>query len=159
MASPARFRIEMIGRAEEVEKSVNRIVELAGRAIAKEVIATTPVDTSQALSNWTGSLGSPSTVTRLPYSPGHFGDTAGTSGAAAQVAVNAAIKGRRTGQDVWISNSLPYINDLNVGNIKPRTPRPPDRTPPDRTPYPRFAERALQFGTLEVIKNARKIFK
>ena len=41
MASPARFRIEMIGRAEEVEESVNRIVELAGRAIAKEVIATT----------------------------------------------------------------------------------------------------------------------
>lgn len=154
MASPVRFSLEMNLRAEEVEKAVNKIVVLAGRAIAKEVIATTPVDTSLALSNWTGSLGSPSSGTRSAISPGEFGSTASASGAAAQVAVWNAIAGRKSGQDVWISNNLPYVNDLNVGKITPRS-----SPAPDRTPYPRFAERALLFGVSVVKQNARKIFK
>jgi hypothetical protein len=154
MASPERFSLEMNLRAEEVERSVNRIVELAGRAIAKEVIATTPVDTSLALSNWTGSLGSPATGTRSAVSPGEFGSTASASGAAAQVAVWNAITGRKTDQDVWISNNLNYINDLNTGKVTPRA-----SPAPDRTPYPRFAERAVLFGAAVVKQNARKIFK
>lgn len=156
MASPARFFIEMKGRAEEVERSVNRIVELAGRAIAKEVIATTPVDTSLAISNWKGSLGSPISGTVPAISPGKFGNTADASGAAAQAAAWSAIINRRTDQDLWLSNNLPYINDLNVGNIEPRSSK---AHPPDRTPYPRFAEKAMHFGAGVVANNSRKIFK
>jgi hypothetical protein len=154
MSSPKVFAIEMNLRAAEVEDSVNKIVELAGREIAREVIAFTPVDTSLAISNWKGALGSPATGTRPAFSPGEFGNTAGTSGAATQASVWAAITGRMTDQDVWISNNLPYIEDLNVGKIGPRS-----IPSPSRTPYPRFAERALHFGTLAVVQNARKIFK
>ncbi len=155
MSTPARFALEMNVRADQVERAVNRIVVLAGRAIAKEVIATTPVDTSQALSNWIGSLGGPASGTRPAVSSATTpGATADTSGAATQSTVWAAISNRRTGQDLWISNNLPYINDLNVGNIAPRLD-----PPPDRTPYPRFAERAMHFGSEEVVRNARRIFK
>ena len=154
MAGPAKFAIEMNLRAEELEASVNRIVVLAGREISKEVIALTPVDTSLALSNWMGSLKSPVSATRSAIVPGEFGSTAGASGAAAQSSIWSAIRGRKTGQDVWISNSLPYVNDLNVGKISPRS-----SPAPDRAPYPRFAERAVQFGALSVVQNARKIFK
>lgn len=154
MSTPARFALEMNVRADQVEKAVNRIVVLAGRAIAKEVIAITPVDTSQALSNWIGSLGGPASGTTAAVASGAFGSTAGASGASTQSTVWSAISNRRTGQDLWISNNLPYINDLNVGNIAPRS-----SPPPDRTPYPRFAERAMHFGSDEVVRNARKIFK
>lgn len=154
MASPERFALEMNLRAEEVETAVNRIVELAGREIAKEVIALTPVDTSLALSNWQGSLGTPAKGTRNAISPGAYGNTASASGSAAQAYIGVAIEGRKTGQDLWISNNLSYINDLNVGKITPRS------TPaPDRTPYPRFAERAVLFGAAVVAQNSRKIFK
>lgn len=154
MASPAVFVIQMNLRAEEVEAAVNRIVVLAGREIAKEVIALTPVDTSLALSNWKGALGSPASGTRQAVSPGKFGSTADASGAAAQTSVWKAISGRVSGQDIWISNDLPYINDLNVGKITPRS-----SPVPDRTPYPRFAERAVLIGVATVVANSRKIFK
>jgi len=154
MATPAKFALDMNLRAKEVERSVNRIVELAGREIAKEVIALTPVDTSLAISNWTGALGSPASGTRAAVSPGEFGSTADASGAATQAAVWSAILNRRTGQDLWISNNLPYVNDLNVGNIAPRS-----SPAPDRAPYPRFAERAVLFGAGVVAQNSRKIFK
>lgn len=154
MASPERFAIEMNLRADEMEQSINKIVELAGREIAKEVIALTPVDTSLAISNWTGSLGSPATGTRVAVSPGEFGSTASASGAATQASVWNAITGRKTGQDVWLSNNLPYVNDLNIGKITPRS-----SPAPDRTPYPRFAERAVLFGAASVVANSRKIFE
>jgi len=154
VASPERFALEMNLRAEEMEQSVNKIVELAGREIAKEVIALTPVDTSLAISNWTGSLGSPASGTRNAVSPGEFGSTASASGAATQASVWNAITGRKTGQDVWLSNNLPYINDLNVGKITPRS-----SPAPDRTPYPRFAERAVLFGAAVVKQRSREIFK
>ena len=154
MSTPERFAIEMNLRAEEMEESINRIVELAGREIAREVIALTPVDTSQALSNWIASLGSPATGTRPAFAPGEFGSTASASGSAAQAAAWTAIRGRKTGQDVWLSNNLPYINDLNTGKITPRS-----SPAPDRTPYPRFAERAVLFGAASVVANSRKIFK
>jgi hypothetical protein len=154
VASPERFAIEMNLRADEMEQSINKIVELAGREIAKEVIALTPVDTSLAISNWTGSLGSPATGTRVAVSPGEFGSTASASGAATQASVWNAITGRKTGQDVWLSNNLPYVNDLNIGKITPRS-----SPAPDRTPYPRFAERAVLFGAASVVANSRKIFE
>lgn len=154
MATPERFAIEMDLRAKEFERSVNRIVELAGREIAREVIVTTPVDTSLALSNWTGSLGAPATGTQKAVSPGEYGSTASTSGAATQASVWNAITGRKVDQDVWISNNLPYVNDLNSGKISPRS-----SPPPDRVPYPRFAEKALLLGAAAVKKNARRIFK
>ena len=158
MSTPAVFAIEMTLRAEEIETAVNRIVKLAGREASREVVDLTPVDTSRAISNWTGSLGGPVSGIKPAVSPGEYGSTAAASSSSTKSTIWAAIRGRRTGQDIWISNNLPYINDLNVGNIKPRSSRP-GVPAPTRVPYPRFAERAVQFGALAVVQNSRKIFK
>lgn len=154
MSSPQVFAIEMKLRADEIERAVNRIVIEASQAIAKEVIALTPVDSGAAISNWQAALGSPANGTLPAISPGEYGSTESANTSAAQIKAWSRIRGRRTGQDVWISNNLPYINDLNVGNIEPRS-----SPAPNRTPYPRFAERALNFGVLSVTQNKRKIFK
>ena len=155
MSLPEIFALEMRGRARELERSINRIVVIGSKAIARALTHEfTPVDTGQAISNWQGALGSPKTGT-LPASPaGEYGSTAGAAAAIAERPIAAAIAGRQTGQDVWISNNLDYINDLNIGEISPRSD-----PPPDRTPYPRFAERAVQVGSATVSANARRIFK
>ena len=158
MSSPAVFAREMVVRAREVEKAVDFIVREAGIAIAKEVVNNTPVDTSLALSNWQGALGAPRTGTLPAIVPGEFGNTATASGTATISRITSAIKSRRRGQDIWISNNLPYAARLNQGRIAPRSPsgKSPDII---REPYERFVERALHFGALSVVQNARKIFK
>jgi hypothetical protein len=139
VASPERFAIEMNLRGRRNGSRLStRLwswpdVRLPRKSLPS--LRSTPV---LPLSNWTGSLGSPATGTRVAVSPGEFGSTASASGAATQASVWNAITGRKTGQDVWLSNNLPYVNDLNIGKITPRS-----SPAPDRTPYPRFAERAV----------------
>ena len=82
----------------------------------------TPVDTGRARSNWLPSLGGSRQGAIPPYAPlpqgrdpQKFGEQAN-----AQAAINAArlTVGQRTkpDQDIYLTNNLHYINDLNNGN-------------------------------------------
>jgi hypothetical protein len=158
MSTPQVFAREMVVRAEQVEDAVAFIKSEAAKVIAKEVVNNTPVDTSQALSNWQGSVGAPKSGTLKAYVPGKLGSTATASGLAAISNINLSIKGAEVEQDIWLSNNLDYAVKLNQGRIQPRSPsnRSPDII---RAPYERFVELAILRGSLSVLQNARKIFK
>lgn len=75
----------------------------------------TPVDTSQALSNWTVSLGKGSTVAIPAYFVGRKGSTLMASASAALSKGLPIIYQRKLRQPLFISNNLDYIEDLDDG--------------------------------------------
>lgn len=94
----------------------NQAVQRAALEAVYYLVYQTPVDTSQALSNWQIGLGQRVELPRAPYFPGVNGDTRNASAAAAIAEAEAILAGRKPGQTVFISNALPYISALNNGS-------------------------------------------
>lgn len=91
-------------------------VEVA-MAMETNLVRTTPVDTSNALSNWQGSLENPIFNEIMPYSVGTKGSTRIVSGNEAIAETKRAIENKQPGQSVFLSNNAPYIRDLDSGSI------------------------------------------
>lgn len=113
----------LLGLAARMNAEADRLEEYAHDAavylahtIAYDLIDTTPVDTSRALSNWLISLGSPSNVGTIDFAKGVSGSTKGTSAAGAKARVDAALAAKVPGQSIFISNVVRYIVYLNRGH-------------------------------------------
>lgn len=94
-------------RARQVEEEVDRTVVLTAGVVSQAVISATPVDTGRARNNWQASIGTPIRAV--------LEETDQDGGGAA--ARNEAVFGtRRTGQTIFISNNVEYIEFLNRGS-------------------------------------------
>lgn len=76
----------------------------------------TPVDTSQALSNWIVTLDRPSSAKIEPYFHGEKGSSQRASAAETINAAKFVLKNKKPGQPIYITNNQPYIKWLNEGN-------------------------------------------
>jgi hypothetical protein len=72
----------------------------------------TPVDTSTALSNWQVKLGSGARSLLRAHVLGEKGSSQGASAAKAREAAAEALRVRKVGQIIYISNNAPYIRRL-----------------------------------------------
>jgi hypothetical protein len=88
---------------------------LAANAIVRDLVTVTPVDTSQALSNWQVAIGSPVGNRIDAYFIGVHGSTQELSGASALAKARSILETKKPGQTIYISNVLPYIQRLNQG--------------------------------------------
>lgn len=84
-------------------------------AIVRELVSNTPVDSSQALSNWQVALSTPAQARLDAFYTGEKGSTQEISAAAAMAAARAILRSKKPGVDVIVSNVVPYINRLNEG--------------------------------------------
>lgn len=117
MATLGQFarRIRSIGQG--VEKNADNLVKQTALVADQVVVLSTPVDTGRARSNWIASIGLPATEEREPYAPGEkLGRGEGANAQAAIAQAQAEILTRRMGQDIYISNNLPYIGRLDEGS-------------------------------------------
>lgn len=87
-------------------------------AVHHNLTDVTPVDTSTALSNWDVSLGGLSGEFHEPYFMGKKGSTELASERAANAKALEDLKNKKPGESIFISNSTPYIKDLNNGTSK-----------------------------------------
>lgn len=115
MATPKEFARRMRKLGENVEKNANAAVRKAALAIDTTVVLSTPVDTGRARSNWQVSLNAPAQGTLPAYKPGSAGDTGAANTQAAIQQGATAIAAQRPGDEVHITNNLPYIGRLNDG--------------------------------------------
>lgn len=107
-------RIEII--ANRFEKNTNKLVRQVALLADQTIVLATPVDTGRARSNWIVSVGCTSVNTISPYSEGKalgLAETVNAQGAIAQGV--SAVSSRKPGQNIFISNNLSYIGDLNNG--------------------------------------------
>jgi len=94
-------------RGARIEKNVNRLAVRTMGAIIQTVTVATPVDTGRARGNWQASLGTGISTT----SP-----RTDKSGAATIAQGISRIAARRAGQDIHLTNNLPYIGRLDEGH-------------------------------------------
>ena len=105
MASLKGFARRIKNRAKQVEEGVNRVIKDAAIGVDQTVVLATPVDTGRARANWRTSLGSP--IREATEDTNWGGELAASV---------ATIKGRKTDENIYISNNVPYIGRLNDGS-------------------------------------------
>lgn len=113
---------DLLALAETLEAKAKAIDEAASRtavdtalAIVGDLAYKTPVDTSQALSNWQVTLDGPATSTIGPHFPGSQGSTYRASAAETIANAKSVLQNKKPGQAIFITNNLPYIKRLNDG--------------------------------------------
>lgn len=99
------------------ETASRRAVVLATE-IVTELATHTPVDTSEAISNWQVGIGQRVESDIPPYKPGVFGSTYTYSRNATIAAAKRALKNKKPGQTIYISNLAAHIIALNQGSSK-----------------------------------------
>lgn len=103
------------GKADKVKDVAHELKQEAATAMLVHLVRETPVDTSQALSNWQIGNGVPVIAEIPPYVRGLRGSTAGASQDAAIAEGKERIARSKPGEPIYLSNLLPYIRRLNNG--------------------------------------------
>ncbi|URA06915.1 putative tail completion protein [Xanthomonas phage Pfeifenkraut] len=113
----------LLDLANDVDKLGEKIAQSASDHAVKtaltivgDLVYHTPVDTSQALSNWDVTIGAPATDPHGPYAAGKHGSTQQQSAARALAQAKETLKDKKPGQTIYIANNLPYIRRLNEGH-------------------------------------------
>lgn len=113
----------LLDLADDVDKLAAEIGQAASDHAVKtaltivgDLVYHTPVDTSQALSNWDVTIGAPANDPHGPYFAGNFGSTRQQSAAQALAVAKETLKSKKPGQTIFIANNLPYIVRLNEGH-------------------------------------------
>jgi hypothetical protein len=114
MASPQEFADSMRRTATLILRNVEAGWRATALAVDQTVVMATPVDTGRARSNWRVST-EPSSEVYEAFSPGESGSTGGENSQAAIAQGQEAIAAA-TGDTLYISNNLPYIQPLNDGH-------------------------------------------
>lgn len=116
MARANEFSRRMTELSVRIERNTVKRTNKLALAIQRELVINTPVDTGQAISNWTLTLGTPNDESFKPYAPGEMGSTRQLNIGAAYNQAMYAVSDRTARQDIWITNPLHYITLLNRGH-------------------------------------------
>lgn len=103
-------------RADVIETSASEIAIAGTKAMLEEMVYVTPVDTSQALSNWQVNLNNPAPDELPPYYPGEKGSTRGSSAREALEEGFRELTYKKPGQPIYLSNLVDYIKKLDEGS-------------------------------------------
>ncbi len=103
---------------DKIAKDASDLSVTVATAVVTDLALVTPVDTSEAISNWIVALGAPSRQTIGPHFAGDFGSTFGASSSQTISEAKAVLKAKAPGQAIYISNNLTYIEDLNNGSSR-----------------------------------------
>lgn len=100
-----------------MKREANERVKSTAVAMIQSLTLNTPVDTSQALSNWVVGLGNVDPSFIDPWVPGEKGSTRTQSAGEALKIAKLIIRDKKPGQTLYISNSAPYIIGLEEETI------------------------------------------
>lgn len=102
-------------KAALLDKAASDAAVEVALTIVGDLAYKTPVDTSQALSNWQVGLGAAVSGKIGPHYPGQKGTTQRASAQETISAAKAVLANKKPGQEIHITNNLPYIRRLNNG--------------------------------------------
>lgn len=115
MADLKTFASNMRKRSQAVNKNTDSLVRRVAESVLATVVNDTPIDTGQAKSNWQVRLNLSAADTIPAYVPGKDGSTSRANLQATIEAGVGVIREYNSGQEIHITNNLPYIGELNDG--------------------------------------------
>lgn len=99
-----------------IEKNTVAKAKITADATVRLLVERTPVDTTEAVSNWQLTINSPADRVNPPFVPGKGGSTATASRLIATTTALSVLEGyTRSDQEIFITNPAPYISELNDG--------------------------------------------
>ena len=99
-----------------IEKGANNVAIAVVKAIDRDVVPHTPVDTTEALSNWQAEINAKPLFGLPAIYPGSHGSTATASQGAAISHVDRTLAMKEPGEPVYLSNLAKHITLLNNGS-------------------------------------------
>jgi hypothetical protein len=99
-----------------IPQAGNELKQQVALTIVTELAYKTPVDTSQALSNWQASIGVENKTQIKPHFPGEKGSTQRASADQTIQLAKAIIMQSKPGDTIYLTNWLPYIRRLDEGH-------------------------------------------
>ena len=96
----------------------NDLKKKAAVEVLDHLTAATPVDTSNAVSNWQVGVNQKIGSSIKPYFPGILGSTAAQSSQMAFEVGKRKIEQSKPGEVIYLSNLVDYIKKLNAGTSK-----------------------------------------
>lgn len=116
---------DLLSLAAEMERLTTAIPEAASQTasrvaftIVADLAYRTPVDTSNAISNWQTTLDAPASIEIPPHYMGSRGSTYSVSAAETVARAKLVLKAKKPQQAIYIANNADYITDLNQGTSK-----------------------------------------
>jgi hypothetical protein len=106
-------KVRLQGQA--VVDNSTKLLRRVAVAVDRSVVLATPVDTGRARSNWQVELGAPAVGVLPAFDPGKSQSTASANTQRALDAARARIAQARNGDEIHLTNNLPYIGKLNDG--------------------------------------------
>ncbi len=122
--------------ANEIEFKLSDVAVHVALYIVGDLAYKTPVDTSNALSNWQVTLSTPASSEISPYYAGSEGSTQLASASETFDVAYNVLASKKPGEAIYISNLADYINKLNEGSSAQRPAG--------------FVERATAVGRLQI---------
>jgi len=112
-----KLSIRFKGLSKDFPEKANALMRRVALAVDQSVVISTPVDTGRARSNWIVSIGSDNTAVIDAYVQGSaLGVGEGGNAREALAQGRTALLTRRSGQTIFLSNNVPYIQRLNDGH-------------------------------------------
>lgn len=105
-------------REKELAKANSQRAVSFAQQIVIELATDTPVDTTEAISNWQVALNAPVATDIPPWMPGFNGSTYNYSRNATIAAAKRNLQGKTPGQSIFISNLAAHIIELNQGSSR-----------------------------------------
>jgi hypothetical protein len=112
----SEFARRMTQHGITVEKNGTKVARTVALAVDQTVVIATPVDEGRARANWQVRVGPAATDVIPAYVPGKGGNTGAQNAQAAMEQGKIAISTAQPGQEIHITNNLPYIGALNDGH-------------------------------------------
>lgn len=100
----------------QIEQAASNVAVSVVKAIDRDVVPHTPVDTTEALSNWQAGINEPVYLPLPAIFPGKGGSTAPQSQGAAISHVDRVLQLKEPGEPVFLSNLARHIKLLNNGS-------------------------------------------
>lgn len=111
-----QFALKMDLRASKIAPNLNEVKKRVATEILGKVVARTPVDTGEAISNWIVGIGSSAASPRPAHMLGKGGSTYDQNVRATITAGEKVIASAKSGQEIHISTALDYVKKLNDGS-------------------------------------------
>lgn len=103
-------------RADVIPVQANELKKKVVRTIVNDLAHVTPVDTTEAISNWQLGIGTRPESEIAPHFPGKHGSTFAASSSETIAIAERELTAAKPGQPVYTSNVLRYIGFLNDGS-------------------------------------------
>lgn len=100
-------------RAKSIPKIVSENVKELTVTLVTDLVVATPVDTTEAISNWQVGVGRAETTSLPPHFPGLLGSTWAQSSEETVSIAKSKLRRRKPGETVYITNTAKHIYALN----------------------------------------------